>query len=248
MRNVYFVKRLWYVYKRIMCMCLLSTLFLCEVFAQEVNVNGRVFDKETGEPLIGVTVIQKGTSNGAVTNIDGSYVLKTTVGAVLEFKFMGYATTTLKVKGKGPLNVSMAVDSKLLDEVVVVGYGTQKKVNLTGSVSAVKVDQTIASRTVTNVSSALSGMVPGLSVQQSTGMAGGSNSKLLVRGLGTVNNADPLIVVDGMPDVDINRIDMNDIESISVLKDASSSAIYGSRAANGVILITNKKGKGAEKV
>lgn len=248
MRNVYFVKRLWYVYKRIMCMCLLSTLFLCEVFAQEVNVNGRVFDKETGEPLIGVTVIQKGTSNGAVTNIDGSYVLKTTVGAVLEFKFMGYATTTLKVKGKGPLNVSMAVDSKLLDEVVVVGYGTQKKVNLTGSVSAVKVDQTIASRTVTNVSSALSGMVPGLSVQQSTGMAGGSNSKLLVRGLGTVNNADPLIVVDGMPDVDINRIDMNDIESISVLKDASSSAIYGSRAANGVILITTKTGKGAEKV
>lgn len=105
----------------------------------------------------------------------------------------------------------------------------------------------MASRTITNVSSALSGLIPGLSTQQTSGMAGGSNSTLLIRGLGTVNNANPLIVVDGMPDVDINRIDMNDIESISVLKDASSSAVYGSRAANGVILITTKTGKGTDK-
>ena len=113
------------------------------------------------------------------------------------------------MKEKGVFNVGLVLDNNVLDEVVVVGYGSQKKVNLTGSVAAMKVDETIASRTVTNVSSALSGMIPGLAVQQSTGMAGASNSKLLVRGLGTVNDADPLIVVDGMPDVDINRIDMN---------------------------------------
>lgn len=138
-------------------------------------------------------------------------------------------------------------DSELLDEVVVVGYGTQRKVNLTGSVAAVTIDETITSRSLTNVSSGLQGLIPGLQVSQTTSMAGKDGASLMIRGLGTVNNAAPLVVVDGMPDVDINRINFNDVESISVLKDAASASIYGSRAANGVILITTRTGKGATK-
>lgn len=224
-------------------------LFVCSaaMMAQSIQVKGVVIEKTTGEPVVGATVVQKGTTDATITNIDGAFTLKVDANSILEVRFIGYASYDLKVKNAGPYRVELMDDNQLLDEVVVVGYGTQKKVNLTGSVSAVKIDEKISSRTITNVSSALSGLVPGLSVQQSSGMAGGSDSKLLVRGLGTVNNADPLIVVDGMPDVDINRIDMNDIESISVLKDASSSAIYGSRAANGVILITTKTGKGTDK-
>lgn len=248
MKNDYLKEKSYPIYRYAFLYVFLNLFFVCSVFAQNADVRGRVFDKITGEPLVGVTILQKGTSNGVVTDLDGNYALKAPIGTMLEFKYIGYLTTTLKVKEKGVFNVGLVLDNNVLDEVVVVGYGSQKKVNLTGSVAAMKVDETIASRTVTNVSSALSGMIPGLAVQQSTGMAGASNSKLLVRGLGTVNDADPLIVVDGMPDVDINRIDMNDIESISVLKDASSSAIYGSRAANGVILVTTKTGKGAEKV
>ena len=151
------------------------------------------------------------------------------------------------MKGRTNVVVTLSEDSQTLDEVVVVGYGTQKKVNLTGSVAAVKVDEKIASRSITNVSSSLSGLVPGLVVSQTTGFAGGDGASLKVRGLGSINNSDPLIVVDGMPDVDINRINMNDIESISVLKDAASSAVYGSRAAKGVILINNKGGYKEEK-
>src|SRR5690606_9791804 len=143
--------------------------------------------------------------------------------------------------------VTMSVDVTTLSEVVVVGYGTQEKVNMTGAVSAVKIDDKIASRSLSNVSTGLSGLVPGLQVVQSTGMAGRNNAELLIRGLGTINDSSPLIVVDGMPDVDINRLNMNDIESISVLKDATSAAVYGSRAANGVILITTKSGKGMDR-
>jgi TonB-linked SusC/RagA family outer membrane protein len=134
-----------------------------------------------------------------------------------------------------------------LEEVVVVGYGTQKRANVTGAVSTVTIDDKITSRSLSNVSSGLAGLVPGLAVTQSTGMAGRNNASLIIRGLGTVNNASPLVVVDGMPDVDINRLNMNDIESISVLKDATSASVYGSRAANGVILITTKSGKGQAK-
>lgn len=224
-------------------------LFVCTVtiMAQNVQVKGVVIEKTTGEPIIGATVLQKGTMNATVTNTDGTFVLKASVNSTLEIRFIGYIPYDLKVKNSGPYRIELIDDNQLLDEVVVVGYGTQKKVNLTGAVSAVKVGEEISSRTITSVSSALSGLIPGLSTQQSSGMAGSNSSKLLIRGMGTVNNADPLIVVDGMPDVDINRIDMNDIESISVLKDASSAAVYGSRAANGVILVTTKTGKGTDK-
>lgn len=211
---------------------------------QPVVIKGRVTDDQN-LPLPGVTVSLKGSGTGTTTDANGDYTLRSnTPSGVLEFSFIGYARQEVPFSGAGTRNISMKSDQKALGEVVVVGYGTQKKVNLVGAVSAVKVDEKIAGRSLPNASSALSGLVPGLAVNQSTGMAGRNSATLLIRGLGSVNNAGPLIVVDGMPDVDLNRINLNDIESISVLKDATSASVYGSRAANGVILVTTKSGKG----
>lgn len=213
--------------------------------AAAVIIRGKVTD-DTGESLPGVNIVLKGTTNGAVTDLDGNFSLSIPdEGGTLIFSFMGFLTQEIDVDGsQTELSVVLMPDVKSLDEVVVVGYGTQKRANITGAVSSVEVDEQLSSRAVANVSSALSGLVPGLAATQSTGMAGNNRSNLLIRGLGTVNgDSGPLIVVDGMPDVDINRIDINDIESISVLKDAASAAIYGSRAANGVILVTTKSGK-----
>lgn len=216
------------------------------VSTKEKKVTGKVVDA-MGEPVISATVKEIGTNNGIVTDIDGNFSLAVQPDASLEISFVGYKTEIVKAVDGKSLVVRLKEDNELLDEVVVVGYGTMKKVNLTGAVSTVKVDETLTNRSLTNVSSALTGLVPGLSAVQSSGMAGNSNASLKIRGLGTVNNSDPLIVVDGMPDVDINRLNVNDIESVSVLKDATSSAIYGSRAANGVILITTKSGKRMDK-
>lgn len=213
---------------------------------QQKRITGKVTD-EQNEPLPGVNILIKGTASGTVTDVDGNYVLNAPVGSVLVFTFVGYTSVEVTVGDQETINLALQEDIKSFEEVVVVGYGTQKKVNMTGSVAAVQIDEKIASRTLTNVSSGLQGLLPGLAVSQNSGMAGKNDVSLLVRGLGTVNDAKPLIVVDGMPDVDINRLNINDIESVSVLKDATSSAVYGSRAANGVILITTKSGKGMEK-
>ncbi|WP_343746103.1 TonB-dependent receptor [Chitinophaga sp.] len=210
-------------------------------------ITGVVKD-EKGQALPGVTVSLKGTTAGTVTDPEGKFTLKTTAKTgTLEFSSMGFVKQQVAYAGQKNINITLTTDQKALGEVVVVGYGTQRKVNLVGAVSAIKVDEKITSRALPNASSALSGLVPGLSAVQSSGMAGKNSASLVIRGLGTVNNANPLIVVDGMPDVDINRINMNDIESISVLKDATSASVYGSRAANGVILITTKSGKGQRK-
>lgn len=214
--------------------------------AQNIRVTGTVNDN-TGESIIGANIKVKDGTEGTITDINGRFNIEAPQNATLIVSFIGYTTKEVELKGKTNIVITLSEDAQALDEVVVVGYGTQKKVNLTGSVAAVKVDDKIASRSITNVSSSLSGLVPGLVVSQSTGFAGGDGASLKVRGLGSINNSDPLIVVDGMPDVDINRINMNDIESISVLKDAASSAVYGSRAANGVILITTKGGKKDDK-
>lgn len=244
-KNLKEEKRYW---KNIFLVYLL-TIFTSSVFAQQgIPIKGTVTDVD-GNPIPGVTVVVKGTATGSVTDGNGNYTINApNREATLVYSFLGYAEFEQIVGERTIIDVVMNEDSQLIDEVIVVGYGTQRKANLTGAVSAVKVDEVLASRSISNVSSALSGMVPGLLVQQSSGMAGNNGASLLIRGLGTVNNANPLIVVDGMPDVDINRIDMNDIESISVLKDASSSSIYGSRAANGVILITTKTGKDSQKL
>lgn len=214
---------------------------------QQSSIAGHVSDSRN-ESLPGVTVMVKGTTNGTITDIDGNYYLSNVSSdAVLIFSFVGMKSQEVSIRSRNKIDVVMEEESIGLEEVVAIGYGTQRKVNLTGSVSAVTIDEKITSRSLTNVSSGLSGLMPGLSVSQNSGMAGKNDVTLMVRGLGSVNNSNPLIVVDGMPDVDINRLNINDIESISVLKDASSSAVYGSRAANGVILITTKTGKSQER-
>ena len=211
------------------------------------RLTGSIVD-EKGIPLIGVSVLIKGSSQGTITDIDGKFHLDNVdPSSTVVFSYIGYETIEKPVNGKRELAVILKENSHLLKEVVVVGYGAQRKVNLSGAVSMVSVDEQLSGRSISSTSTALSGLVPGLMVQQSSGMAGKDGATLRVRGLGTVNNSVPLIVVDGIPDIEIDRIDMNDIESISVLKDASSSAVYGSRAANGVILITTKKGKSGER-
>jgi TonB-linked SusC/RagA family outer membrane protein len=211
---------------------------------EQKAITGTVKDK-TGEPVPGVSVVVKGTTIGTITDIDGVFRLNLPADAkTLMFSFVGMKSQEIPVGNSATFKIVMEEETVGVDEVVVVGYGTQKKVNLTGAVSAVKMDEKMISRPVANVSSGLQGLVPGLAISQNSGMAGKNDVSMIIRGMGTVNNAKPLVVVDGMPDVDINRLNMNDIESISVLKDATSSAVYGSRAANGVILITTKSGKG----
>jgi TonB-linked SusC/RagA family outer membrane protein len=215
---------------------------------QQINVDGVVTDVG-GEPLPGVSIIVKGTTTGITTDLDGKYRIAVPGrNSVLEFSYIGFVPQAVTVGGQTVINIVMKEDTQTIDEVVVVGFGTQKKVNLTGAVSAMNVDETLTSRSLSNVSAGLQGMMPGLAVSQNSGMAGRDDISLMIRGMGTVNNANPLVVVDGMPDVNINRLNMADIESISILKDAASAAIYGSRAANGVILITTKSGKGSDKV
>jgi len=215
--------------------------------AQNKMYSGTVTEKN-GTSIPGVAVVVKGQNIGTVTDIDGKFSLSVPAGAkTLVFSFVGLTSQEIVLGTNTTLSVVMEANVVGVEEVVVVGFGTQKKVNLTGAVASVKIDDKITSRALTNVSSGLSGLVPGLAVSQNSGMAGKNAVSLLIRGMGTVNNANPLVVVDGMPDVDINRVNMNDVESISILKDATSAAVYGSRAANGVILITTKSGKGMQK-
>ena len=227
---------------------LLLTTFLQMALAQQPTVTGKVVN-ERGEPLSGASVQVKGSSTGVSTNDQGVYSIPVpNLNTSLTFTYIGLATQEIELKGRRSLDVKLeGGNANSLNDVVVVGYGRQKKVNLVGAVSAVNVDEKLTSRALPNISSGLEGLVPGLAVTQSSGMAGSNGAALLIRGLGTVNNANPLIVVDGMPDIDINRINVNDIETISVLKDATSASVYGSRAANGVILITTKSGRGQKK-
>lgn len=206
----------------------------------QANVVGYVKDEE-GKPLPGVGVRNLSTREATATDGNGRFQIKASETDKLQFSFIGY--TSVVLAPKDAVLVSMKPAANNLNEVVVVGYGTQKKANIVGAVASVKFDETIGSRGLSNASSALQGLLPGLAVNQNSGMAGNNAAELIIRGLGTVNNASPLIVVDGMPDVSMNRINVNDIESVSVLKDAASAAVYGSRAANGVVLITTKSGK-----
>ncbi len=213
---------------------------------QTMRIAGRVSDP-SGQPLAGVGISLRAGNASAVTDADGNFVISVPrAKGTLDFSYIGFTTRAYPfTETQTSLQVTLQPDVSAIDEVVVVGYGTQKKVNLTGAVASVTFDEKINSRAISNVSTALNGLLPGLAVNQSSGMAGNNNSRLLVRGLGTVNgDSGPLIVVDGMPDVNINRLNMQDIESVSVLKDAASSSVYGSRAANGVILITTKSGAG----
>jgi len=195
-----------------------------------------------GESVIGASVVVKGTTNGTITDFDGNFALSDVKkGDILVISYVGFQTQELKWNGT-PLNVTLKEDSKTLSEVVVVGYGTQKKANLSGSVAQVD-SKELTNRPISNVSSGLQGLMPGVTVTAGQGRPGEDGSNIRIRGVGTLNNASPYILIDGVESGSMNDIDPNDIESISVLKDASSAAIYGSKASNGVILITTKRGK-----
>lgn len=207
--------------------------------AQTKNVTGTVTDSN-GETIIGASILVKGSGNGTITDFEGKFALSNVSdNAVLQVSYIGYVSQDIPVKGKTVIQIVLKEDSELLDEVVVVGYGTQKKVTLTGAVSAVKAEDIIATKNE-NAQNMLTGKVAGLRVVQKSAEPGAFNNNFDIRGLGA-----PLIIIDGVPRDNLSRIDPNDIESLSVLKDASA-AIYGVRAANGVVLITTKSGK-AEK-
>ncbi|WP_461631749.1 SusC/RagA family TonB-linked outer membrane protein [Labilibaculum euxinus] len=221
------------------------------VHAQEMqNITGKVTDS-SGEALIGVNVVVKNTTIGVITDFDGNFVLKVPQDGTLVFSYLGFVTQTISPEGKAIINVTLEEDFTKLDEVVVVGFGTQKKVNVTGSVATASAED-LKERPVANAVQALQGLIPGLNITNS-GNGGELNARksINIRGIGTVgkdasgnaySKGDPLVLIDGM-EGDINTINPQDIESISVLKDAASSSIYGSRAPFGVILVTTKRGK-----
>lgn len=229
-------------------MLTLSLFVLCTtvVFAQQKSIKGTVVDA-TGEPLIGVNVSVKGTTIGIITDIDGNYSLEVPTNATLVFSYIGYRTQELSVGNQTTINITMQEDTQNIDEVVVVGYGVQKKETVTGSVSTLKGDDLIKSP-VANLSNAIAGKMSGVVTYQRSGEPGYDGATIRIRGSNTLGNNDPLIVIDGVAARagGLERLDPNEIETMSVLKDASA-AIYGARAANGVILITTKKGRQGKK-
>ena len=210
-----------------------------QIFAQNLNVHGKVLD-ENGEGLIGAGVVIQGTTEGTITDIDGSYQLSVPQGATLEFSCVGYKAQLVQVTGPN-LTVTLAPDSKLIDESVVVAYGSQNKVTITGAVTAVGGDALMKSP-VPNVANALQGNLPGVTAVQPSGMPGADEPVIRIRGVGSLNSAEPLVLVDGV-ERPFSQLDPNEIESISVLKDASATAVFGVRGANGVILVTTKRGE-----
>ncbi len=219
---------------------LLILMVWVTAFAQKQSFKGVVVDG-TGEAVIGASVLQKGTSNGTVTDLDGHFTIAVEPGATLVISYIGY--TTQEVKAAAGMRITLRDDEQLLSEVVVVGYGVQKKSVVTASIAKVS-SEDIGNTAPVRMDNALKGLAAGVNVTAASG-APGEGSKVQVRGIGTINNADPLYIVDGMPleDGRIDYINPSDIESIEVLKDAASGAIYGARAANGVILVTTKSGK-----
>ena len=223
------------------------TMVSISAYAAPETITGRVVDAN-GDPLIGANVAEVGTTNGTITDIDGAFVLSVEKNVTLLVSYMGYKDQ--EVRAHKDMVVMLKEDTQVLDEVVAVGYGTQKKANLTGAVTTVDVSKTLESKTESDVAKALQGAVPGLTITNATGDLD-ADPTVVIRGIGTLSNSGtstPLYIVDGVPMENLGYLNSNDIESISVLKDASSTAIYGTRAAFGVVLVTTKSAKTAEKV
>lgn len=229
----------------ILLVCLMWMLSLSSsLHAQTWNINGNVTD-EQGEPIIGANVVIQGTGTGTITDVEGNFKLASvTKGAVMEISFIGYISKTLQVKDASSLKIVLKEDNQALDEVVVVGYGVQRKSDLTGSVASVNLD-VLESRPQANLIQSLQGAVPGLNISVTGSNAEGSSTTTRIRGNNSITaDNKPLVILDGIPfDGPWSEINPNDVESIEVLKDASSAAIYGARGSNGVILITSKRGK-----
>ena len=215
------------------------TMVSISAYAAPETITGRVVDAN-GDPLIGANVAEVGTTNGTITDIDGAFVLSVEKNVTLLVSYMGYKDQ--EVRAHKDMVVMLKEDTQVLDEVVAVGYGTQKKANLTGAVTTVDVSKTLESKTESDVAKALQGAVPGLTITNATGDLD-ADPTVVIRGIGTLSNSGtstPLYIVDGVPMENLGYLNSNDIESISVLKDASSTAIYGTRAAFGVVLVTTK--------
>lgn len=232
MRSTKILRPLWLL----MLLCLIPVWAL----AQEVTISGNVKDSN-GEPIIGASVLEKGTTNGIITDFDGNFNLTVNSNSILSISFVGYKTQEINVNGQTSFNIVLSEDTEVLDEVVVVGYGVQKKKLVTGATVQVKGDDLQKLNTVSALG-ALQSQSPGVNITQSSGMPG-EGYKVNIRGMGTIGSSAPLYVIDGVAGGDINMLNPADIESIDVLKDAASAAIYGARAANGVILVTTKQGK-----
>lgn len=228
--------------KKLLSVLFLLSFTLASVYAQDIQVKGTVVSGSDGFPLPGVNVVVKGTTDGVITDLDGNFVISVPSDAVLSFTYIGFKTQEVAVDGKTTLNVVLDEDTETLDEVVVVGYGVQKKSVVTASIAKVSAED-LVNKAPVRMDNALKGLAAGVDVTSSSGQPG-SSPRVRIRGIGTINNSDPLYIVDGMPiSGGLDFVNPNDIESIEVLKDAASGAIYGARAANGVILVTTKKGK-----
>ena len=226
--------------KKLLCsVCFLFT-FMSALCGQNITVKGNVTSKTDGQPIIGASVIETiSTTNGTITDFDGNFTLSVPTNATLKISYIGYKPVT--VKAATSIQVLLEEDTQMVDEVVVTGYTTQRKADLTGAVSVVKVDE-IQKQGENNPVKALQGRVPGMSITADGNPSG--TATVRIRGIGTLNNNDPLYIIDGVPSkAGMHELNGNDIESIQVLKDAASASIYGSRAANGVIIITTKQGR-----
>ena len=219
----------------------MTLILTISLYAQNATLKGVIVD-ETDTPLIGATVQVKGTSTGSITDFDGNYTIKANKGAVITFSYIGYKTQEIKFTGQPTVNIKMVPDNQTLDEVVVVGYGTMKRSDLTGSVASIAAKDVEGFKT-SSVAGALGGQIAGVQITSTDGTPGAGFS-INIRGVGTLTgDSSPLYIVDGFEVDDIDYLSNSDIESIEILKDASSSAIYGARAANGVVLISTKSGK-----
>ena len=237
MYNINFIKSIsvrgWFT--------LLTLILTINLYAQNTTLKGVIVD-ETDTPLIGATVQVQGTSTGSITDFDGNYTIKANKGAVITFSYIGYKTQEIKFTGQPTVNIKMVPDNQTLDEVVVVGYGTMKRSDLTGSVASIAAKDVEGFKT-SSVAGALGGQIAGVQITSTDGTPGAGFS-INIRGVGTLTgDSSPLYIVDGFEVDDIDYLSNSDIESIEILKDASSSAIYGARAANGVVLISTKSGK-----
>ena len=222
-------------------MTMMLTLFcgLLSAQAQTKQITGTVTD-EAGQPLPGVTVMVEGTTSGTITDLDGKYQITVPNGAKLVFSFIGYENVTMVATNN--LKVTMSENTKEIDEVVVVGYGQQKKASVVGAITQANAEVLQRTTGVSDLGTALTGNLPGLVTIQSTGMPGSENPSMIIRGSSSWNGSDPLVLVDGI-ERPMSSVDISSVESISVLKDASATAIYGVKGANGVVIITTKRGK-----
>lgn len=236
--------------EKIRCLLLIiMSLFVVHYgYAQDISIKGQVFDQTLGEPMIGVNVSVKGTTNGVITDFDGNFIIKAKKNDVLVFSFIGYKDVVVVVKpGLNLSKVLMSEDTQQIEEVVVVGYGQQKKASSVGAISSTKGTDLLQVGSVTTVSEALQGQIPGVMAINTSSKPGDDAADLFIRGKATWGSASPLVLVDGI-ERNFNDVDVNEIESISVLKDASATAVYGVKGANGVILLTTKRGKNEKPV